>query len=209
MKSPPLHINKTKQKNPLFQLLLFFNLSVFLVVSSFFCSLTLFAAALSLHLSVFSLFLSPTLLLTSSAVLRPLHEANTHSGLAASACMRSTEGPIKRRQEQETDTRNVHPQGPRRYHHCPVPHVSTEALCTPLSSPFHLLISVVSSQLLELLPHSWKVTDLPPRLPVRSLLDFLKKLFCFVFQNTISSHMHVRLNGKLSLGVSGCISVAL
>uniref|UniRef100_A0A1A8D146 Ubiquitin specific peptidase 54 n=1 Tax=Nothobranchius kadleci TaxID=1051664 RepID=A0A1A8D146_NOTKA len=53
-------------------------------------------------------------LLQHQAVLRPLHEANAHSGLAVAACMRSTGGPIKRRQEQETeqDTGNAHPQGP-------------------------------------------------------------------------------------------------
>lgn len=141
MKPSPLHINKPKQqKNTLSALLLSSNLSVFLVISSFFFSLTRFAATLSLHLSVFSLFLSPTLLLTSSAVLRPLHEANAHSGLAVAACMRSTGGPIKRRQEQEQetepDTGNVHPQGPRRYHHCPVPHVSTRHLVSSSSSPF-------------------------------------------------------------------------
>lgn len=67
-------------------------------------------------------FLSPALLLTSSAVLRPLHEANAHSGLAVAACMRSTGGPIKRRQEQEMEreTGSARPQGPRRYHHCPL-----------------------------------------------------------------------------------------
>lgn len=66
-------------------------------------------------------FLSPALLLTSSAVLRPLHEANAHSGLAVAACMRSTGGPIQRRQEQEMEreTGSAHPQGPRRYHHSP------------------------------------------------------------------------------------------
>lgn len=65
--------------------------------------------------------LSPALLLTSSAVLRPLHEANAHSGLAVAACMRSTGGPIKRRQEQETerDAGSARPQGPRRYHNWP------------------------------------------------------------------------------------------
>ncbi|KAG7255374.1 hypothetical protein CRUP_012767 [Coryphaenoides rupestris] len=41
--------------------------------------------------------------LQHQAVLRPLHEANAQSGLAVAACMRSTGGPIKRRQEQETD----------------------------------------------------------------------------------------------------------
>ncbi|XP_032430082.1 inactive ubiquitin carboxyl-terminal hydrolase 54 isoform X1 [Xiphophorus hellerii] len=52
--------------------------------------------------------------LQHQAVLRPLHEANAHSGLAVAACMRSTGGPIKRRQEQEMerDTGNAHPQGP-------------------------------------------------------------------------------------------------
>ncbi|KAM4526449.1 ubiquitin carboxyl-terminal hydrolase 54 isoform 1-T2 [Fundulus diaphanus] len=53
--------------------------------------------------------------LQHQAVLRPLHEANAHSGLAVDGCMRSTGGPIKRRQEQEMerDTGNGHPQGPR------------------------------------------------------------------------------------------------
>ncbi|KAK2820572.1 hypothetical protein Q5P01_023531 [Channa striata] len=52
--------------------------------------------------------------LQHQAVLRPLHEANAHSGLAVAACMRSTGGPIKRRQEQETEreTGSVHAQGP-------------------------------------------------------------------------------------------------
>ncbi|XP_014871710.1 inactive ubiquitin carboxyl-terminal hydrolase 54 isoform X1 [Poecilia latipinna] len=52
--------------------------------------------------------------LQHQAVLRPLHEANAHSGLAVAACMRSTGGPVKRRQEQEMerDTGNAHPQGP-------------------------------------------------------------------------------------------------
>ncbi|KAK5606332.1 hypothetical protein CRENBAI_023090, partial [Crenichthys baileyi] len=52
--------------------------------------------------------------LQHQAVLRPLHEANAHSGLAVAACMRSTGGPIKHRQEQETeqDTGNAHSQGP-------------------------------------------------------------------------------------------------
>ncbi|XP_054898940.1 inactive ubiquitin carboxyl-terminal hydrolase 54-like isoform X3 [Poeciliopsis prolifica] len=51
--------------------------------------------------------------LQHQAVLRPLHEANAHSGLAVAACMRSTGGPITRRQEQEMerDTGNAHPQG--------------------------------------------------------------------------------------------------
>ncbi|KAK9530185.1 hypothetical protein VZT92_011706 [Zoarces viviparus] len=59
--------------------------------------------------------------LQHQAVLRPLHEANAHSGLVVAACMRSTGGPIKRRQEQEMEreTGSTHPQGPRRYHHCP------------------------------------------------------------------------------------------
>ncbi|XP_062330974.1 inactive ubiquitin carboxyl-terminal hydrolase 54 isoform X2 [Osmerus eperlanus] len=53
--------------------------------------------------------------LQHQAVLRPLHEANTHSGLAVAACMRSTGGPIKRRQEQEMEreTGRTRPQGPR------------------------------------------------------------------------------------------------
>lgn len=73
--------------------------------------------------------LSPALLLTPPAVLRPLHEANAHSGLAVAACMRSTGGPIKRRQEQEMerDTGNAHPQGPSRYHNCPSP--PTHLMC--------------------------------------------------------------------------------
>ncbi|KAM9831197.1 ubiquitin carboxyl-terminal hydrolase 54 [Neosynchiropus ocellatus] len=51
--------------------------------------------------------------LQHQAVLRPLHEANAHSGLAVTACMRSTGGPIKRRQEQEMEreTGNAQPQG--------------------------------------------------------------------------------------------------
>ncbi|KAK1881318.1 Inactive ubiquitin carboxyl-terminal hydrolase 54, partial [Dissostichus eleginoides] len=59
--------------------------------------------------------------LQHQAVLRPLHEANAHSGFAVAACMRSTGGPIKRRQEQEMEreTGSARPQGPRRYHHCP------------------------------------------------------------------------------------------
>lgn len=79
----------------------------------------------SVCLSVFLCFSLrlPLLWLTSSAVLRPLHEANAHSGLAVAACMRSTGGPIKRRQEQETerDAGSARPQGLRRYHHCPAP----------------------------------------------------------------------------------------
>ncbi|XP_023143725.2 inactive ubiquitin carboxyl-terminal hydrolase 54 isoform X1 [Amphiprion ocellaris] len=53
--------------------------------------------------------------LQHQAVLRPLHEANAHSGLAVAACMRSTGGPIKRRQEQEMEreTGSTRPQGPR------------------------------------------------------------------------------------------------
>nr|XP_020460754.1 inactive ubiquitin carboxyl-terminal hydrolase 54-like isoform X2 [Monopterus albus] len=53
--------------------------------------------------------------LQHQAVLRPLHEANAHSGLAVAACNRSTGGPIKRRQEQETEreTGSTCPQGPR------------------------------------------------------------------------------------------------
>ncbi|XP_045925736.1 inactive ubiquitin carboxyl-terminal hydrolase 54-like [Micropterus dolomieu] len=53
--------------------------------------------------------------LQHQAVLRPLHEANAHSGLAVAACMRSTGGPIKRRQEQEMEreTGSARPQGPR------------------------------------------------------------------------------------------------
>lgn len=84
--------------------------------SSFLCH----SVVISFCLFSFS-FLSPALLLTSSAVLRPLHEANAHSGLAVAACMRSTGGPIKRRQEQEMEreTGSARPQGPRRYHHCP------------------------------------------------------------------------------------------
>ncbi|KAM6897924.1 ubiquitin carboxyl-terminal hydrolase 54 [Lycodopsis pacificus] len=53
--------------------------------------------------------------LQHQAVLRPLHEANAHSGLVVAACMRSTGGPIKRRQEQEMEreTGSTRPQGPR------------------------------------------------------------------------------------------------
>ncbi|XP_053270334.1 inactive ubiquitin carboxyl-terminal hydrolase 54 [Pleuronectes platessa] len=52
--------------------------------------------------------------LQHQAVLRPLHEANAHSGLAVAACMRSTGGPIKRRQEQEMELEagRARPQGP-------------------------------------------------------------------------------------------------
>lgn len=96
-----------------------------------------FSATLSLHLSVSSPFLSPALLLTSSAVLRPLHEANAHSGLAVAACMRSTGGPIKRRQEQEMEreTGSARPQGPRRYHHCPPLCVRSGACLKTTSDP--------------------------------------------------------------------------
>ncbi|XP_034049346.1 inactive ubiquitin carboxyl-terminal hydrolase 54 [Thalassophryne amazonica] len=53
--------------------------------------------------------------LQHQAVLRPLHEANAHRGLAIAACMRSTGGPIKRRQEQEMEreTGSARPQGSR------------------------------------------------------------------------------------------------
>ncbi|XP_061564523.1 inactive ubiquitin carboxyl-terminal hydrolase 54 isoform X1 [Cololabis saira] len=53
--------------------------------------------------------------LQHQAVLRPLHEANAHSGLAVAACMRSTGGPVKCRQEQEMEreTASARPQGPR------------------------------------------------------------------------------------------------
>ncbi|KAK7913403.1 hypothetical protein WMY93_013614 [Mugilogobius chulae] len=53
--------------------------------------------------------------LQHQAVLRPVHEANAHSGLAVAACMRSTGGPIKRRQEQEAgrETGSARPQCPR------------------------------------------------------------------------------------------------
>ncbi|CAJ1080191.1 LOW QUALITY PROTEIN: inactive ubiquitin carboxyl-terminal hydrolase 54-like [Xyrichtys novacula] len=52
--------------------------------------------------------------LQHQAVLRPLHEANAHSGLAVAACMRSTGGPIKRGQDQEMEreTGSTRPQGP-------------------------------------------------------------------------------------------------
>lgn len=95
--------------------------------------------------------LSPALLLTSSAVLRPLHEANAHSGLAVAACMRSTGGPIKRRQEQEMEreTGSARPQGPRRYHNCP-PLMSLQRCLSqnhlrPPSSLLPSLTSCVSS----------------------------------------------------------------
>lgn len=82
-------------------------------------------------------FLSPALLLTSSAVLRPLHEANAHSGLAVAACMRSTGGPIKRRQEQEMEreTGSAHPQGPCRYHNSPPLCVRSGAFLQITSDP--------------------------------------------------------------------------
>lgn len=104
-------------------------------------------STLSLYLPVFS----PALLLTSSAVLRPLHEANAHSGLAVAACMRSTGGPIKRRQEQEMEreTGSARPQGPRRYHNCP-PLMSPQRCLSqnhlrPPSSLLPSLTSCVSS----------------------------------------------------------------
>lgn len=89
-----------------------------------------------ISLCLFS-FLSPALLLTSSAVLRPLHEANAHSGLAVAACMRSTGGPIKRRQEQEMEreTGSARPQGPCRYHHCPPLCVRSGACLKTTSAP--------------------------------------------------------------------------
>lgn len=82
-------------------------------------------------------FLSPALLLTSSAVLRPLHEANAHSGLAVAACMRSTGGPIKRRQDQEMEreTGSARSQWPRRYHHCPPLCVRSGACLKTTSDP--------------------------------------------------------------------------
>lgn len=113
--------------------------------SSLFPSLFPFRSFFLCHSVVisFCLFssLSPALLLTSSAVLRPLHEANAHSGLAVAACMRSTGGPIKRRQEQEMqrETGSARPQGPRRYHHCPPPppHPPTPyvSAAVPVSKP--------------------------------------------------------------------------
>ncbi|XP_028332479.1 inactive ubiquitin carboxyl-terminal hydrolase 54-like isoform X1 [Gouania willdenowi] len=53
--------------------------------------------------------------LQHQAVFRPLHEANTNSGLAVAACMRSAGGPITRRQDQEMEreTGSARPQGPR------------------------------------------------------------------------------------------------
>lgn len=110
---------------------------------------------LSLYPSASSLFLSLALLLTSSAVLRPLHEANAHSGLAVAACMRSTGGPIKRRQEQETERESASacPQGPCRYHLCS-PFCVCSGACIRSTSgspspsptlPFFYLVCVLSS----------------------------------------------------------------
>jgi len=106
--------------------------------------------------------LSPALLLTSSAVLRPLHEANAHSGLAVAACMRSTGGPVKRRQEQEMEreTGNARPQGPRRYHHCP-PLCVCSGGCIKITS---------DSPLSSLSPHSLRVC---PQLTVLKLTSGL------------------------------------
>lgn len=80
-------------------------------------------------------------------MLRPLHEANAHSGLAVAACMRSTGGPNKRGQDQEMEreTRSACQQGPRRYHHCPKPPYVFEAgACLKTTSdplpPPHLLL---------------------------------------------------------------------
>lgn len=107
----------------------------FLCSSPFLTSSLPFPPPLSLS---FSLRL-PLLWLTSSAVLRPLHEANAHSGLAVAACMRSTGGPIKRRQEQETerDAGSARPQGLRRYHHCLLHHrvMPIPDPCTPSQTP--------------------------------------------------------------------------
>lgn len=120
---------------------IFYSLPVLFVVSfSFFPSLyhssSLGHSVVTSSLSFFS-FLSPALMLTSSAVLRPLHEANAHSGLAVAACMRSTGGPIKRRQEQEMEreTGSARPQGPRRYHHCPPLCVRSGACLQTTSDP--------------------------------------------------------------------------
>lgn len=122
-------------------------------------------------------FLSPALLLTSSAVLRPLHEANALSGLAVAACMRSTGGPIKRRQEQEMEreTGSARPQGPRRYHHSP-------PLC------------VCSGACL-------KITSDPP-----SSLFFLPHFVCALSSSCRQTHPRTRLCGSsgcwLSLNTS-------
>lgn len=134
---------------------IFYSLPVLFVVSfSFFSSLyhssSLGHSVVTSSLSFFS-FLSPALMLTSSAVLRPLHEANAHSGLAVAACMRSTGGPIKRRQEQEMEreTGSARPQGPRRYHHCPPLCVRSGACLQttsdPLPPPPHLVCVLGSS----------------------------------------------------------------
>lgn len=105
------------------------------------------SVCLSVCLSLFLCFSLrlPLLWLTSSAVLRPLHEANTHSGLAVAACMRSTGGPIKRRQEQEAerDAGGPHPQGLRRYHHWPAP--------LPPPPPYDVHPSTLTSDLQALL----------------------------------------------------------
>lgn len=128
-------------------------LTSFILSYSLFPSPLLFPPFLSLHCPYIflSFSLSPALLLTSSAVLRPLHEANAHSGLAVAACMRSTGGPIKRRQEQEMEreTGSARPQGPRRYHNCP-PLMSLQRCLSqnhlrPPSSLLPSLTSCVSS----------------------------------------------------------------
>lgn len=125
-----------------------------LCFSLVFCLLFLVSFPFLHHSVIISLclfsFLSSALLLTSSAVLRPLHEANAHSGLAVAACMRSTGGPIKRRQEQEMEreTASARPQGPRRYHHCPPLCVRSGAFLKITSDPppsYPFLTSCVSS----------------------------------------------------------------
>lgn len=143
-------------------LLLSFLLAFFFVVSfpfSVHFTLSFLCHSVVISFCLFS-FLSPALLLTSSAVLRPLHEANAHSGLAVAACMRSTGGPIKRRQEQEMEreTGSARPQGPRRYHHCPPLCVRSGACLKitsdPLSSLPPSLTSCVSSAQAVLEPTS-------------------------------------------------------
>ncbi|XP_036072984.1 inactive ubiquitin carboxyl-terminal hydrolase 54 isoform X2 [Oryzias melastigma] len=94
--------------------------------------------------------------LQHQAVLRPLHEANAHSGLAVAACMRSTGGPIKRRQEQETERESASacPQGP-----CSEQPDSVQVLLTPSQEE--------EEEQATPGPHAAPVQDLPPPPPYR------------------------------------------
>ncbi|XP_023804947.1 inactive ubiquitin carboxyl-terminal hydrolase 54 isoform X2 [Oryzias latipes] len=94
--------------------------------------------------------------LQHQAVLRPLHEANAHSGLAVAACMRSTGGPIKRRQEQETEreTASACPQVP----------------CSEQPDSVQVLLTSSQEEEEEQAtpgPHATPVQDLPPPPPYR------------------------------------------